>query len=191
MLGALKDTMPGRSLAEDLGSGDAGSIPRIGLSLGAAAGLLAMALLFSGAMEQLSRRSDAFPRLGDAAAALVVLAAAGRWSFLLMRSWNGYRRGQKLLRTAFGRLAIWIIAIPLTVVFDATLRDDLLIAACVCLGICSSILLMTRNFYRYSRGQPVESPKGVAALGVITDGDGRLAFRSRRLKSSWSGESWL
>ena len=65
MLGALEDTMPGRSLAKDLGSGDAGCLPRIGLSLGAAAGLLAMALFFSGAMEQLGRRSDGFPRVDD------------------------------------------------------------------------------------------------------------------------------
>lgn len=164
MLGTLKDTMPGRSLAEDLGSGEAGCLPRIGLSLGAAAGLLAMALFFSGAMEQLRRRSDTFPRLGDAFAAIVVLAAAGCWSILLMRIWRGYRRRPNLLRTAFGLLTIWFITIPLTVIIDETLREDLLFAACVCLGIGSSILLVTRNSYRYSRGQPVETPEGIVNI---------------------------
>lgn len=164
MLSALRDTMPGRSLAQDLGSGDAGCLPRIGLSLGAGVGLLAIGFLFSGVMEQLGRRSGGFPRVTDEFAAIVVLAAAACWCVLLMRIWKGYRRGRNLLRTAFTLLAIWFVTIPIAIFIDGTFRDDLLILACVFLGLCSSILLVTRNLYRYSRGQPVEMPDGVVNI---------------------------
>jgi len=164
VLGALTKTMPGRSLAQDLGSGDAGCLPRIGLSLGAAAGLLAMGLLFAGAMEQLGRRSGGFPRVDDEFAAIVVLVAAGCWSILLMRIWKGYRRGRNLLRTAFALLCIWCVTIPLAIFLDHAFREDLLIMACVFLGLCSSILLVTRNLYRYARGQPVETPEGIVNI---------------------------
>ncbi|MHC4610304.1 MAG: hypothetical protein ACYS7M_08155, partial [Planctomycetota bacterium] len=123
---------PARSILRDLRGGEAGCLPRIAISVAAGVALAACAVFVLGIADQLlgqnvrtyTSGSSVFTyqtsRVRDEHVAIVTLMASALWFFLLTRIWSGYRRARVLLKSIFGVLGMWAVAIPLCIVIDAT-----------------------------------------------------------------------
>ncbi len=143
------------SVWEDLWSGRAGWAVRGGLSLAATAALLGAGLIVVGTVEALSGR------VGDATAAVVMASVGVAWCVALGSLWWSYRRGQRLVRTIFAVLGVWLVIIPLTVVLDVTVRRaEPIIVGVVFLGVAATITLIATVAYRGLGGRAVQDPDG-------------------------------
>ena len=143
-------------LWRDVRQGQAGLAARAALSLTAALVLLAGALLVLGLMEQSSH-------VRDEHVAIALGLASVLWFVALIKIWATYTRFRNVLKTIFGILAIWAVAIPLAILADAFMRggEEFVIAACILTAICGSILLITSTAHRVRRGASRSSrPKG-------------------------------
>ncbi len=155
------DELPGGlldrfELWRDVREGQAGLLTRVALSLTAALVLLAGALVVLGLLEQSSYVRDEH--------VAVALGLAGvLWFVALIKIWATYTRFRNVLKTIFGILAIWAVAIPLAILADAFMRsgEEFFIAACILTAIGGSILLITSAAHRVRRGKPIFTPEGL------------------------------
>ncbi len=155
------DELPGGlwdrfELWRDVRQGEAGLSTRAALSLTAALILLAGALLVLGVMEQASY-------VRDEHVAIALGLASVLWFVALIKIWATYARFRNVLKTIFGILAIWAVAIPLSILADAFMRggEEFVIAACILTAIGGSILLITSTAHRVRRGKPMFTPEGL------------------------------
>lgn len=159
MLGKLLpffDDDPGApSLWEDLRSGQAGFWPRLGLSLGAALALLALAIFGLGLLDLSDRRVDE----EHVAAALGLAGAA--WCVALFFIWGSYRRFRRAIRTAFGVLTVWAVALPMIALIIALVPRDgeFFIISIVLLAGGITLAIISTAMYR-GTGRPLRNTRG-------------------------------
>jgi hypothetical protein len=174
-MGSASDNVDsGRSILRDLRSGEAGCLPRLGISLAAAAAAIALAMLILALIDQLigpSVRSYTSrgqvvsyqtSAIGDLHIVIVLLLASAAWFFALTRIWASYRRLRRLLTTIFAVLGIWTVTPLLCVIIDMTLRwgQDFLIGGIILSAIAATVLLITVKIYRHSAGRAIVTDTG-------------------------------
>ncbi len=99
----------------------------------------------------------------DEHVAVALGLASVLWFVALIKIWATYTRFRNVLKTIFGILAIWAVAIPLGILADVLMRggEEFVIAACILTAIGGSILLITSTAHRVRRGKPILTPEGL------------------------------
>ena len=174
-MGSASDNVDsGRSILHDLRSGEAGCLPRIGVSIAAAAAAIALAMLVLALMDQLIGPSVRSYTSGgrvvsyqtsairDHHIVISLLLASAAWFFALTRIWASYRRLRRLLTTIFAVLGIWTVTPLLCVVIDITLQwgQEFLIGGTILSAIAATIILITVKIYRHSAGRAIVADTG-------------------------------
>ncbi len=147
-----------RSLIADLRTGRMGVLPRIGLSLAAAALLVSVLMFLLGMIDQ-GGRVD-----GEHIATGMALAGA-LWCGALAWVWSSYRKWRRLIATVCTILGIWLVAIPVCVVLSEVLRqEEFLIASTILLAVAATIATIVVNAHYATRGRPLEDRSGTIAV---------------------------
>ena len=143
------------SVWRDLRSGRAGWPVRLGLSLAAAAGLLACLLLIFGLIEATGLR------VSDEITAVGLGLGGAAWCTLLAWLWATYRSWPRMLKTAFAVMEGWAVTIPLSVLISETVRrEEFLISGCITLAIAATIALVATAAHRAAGGRPLQDAEG-------------------------------
>jgi len=144
-----------RSLRRDLRSGEAGFVPRAGLSIGAAGVTLALVLLGLAVLD-----AGGFP-VRDETIGIGLALGALAWIGELFLLWFTYRRMRAGLRIAFIVLGIWVVAITASlIVAAATWNEELFIGAIIVGAIGASICVVCAGAYRASQGREIIGSSG-------------------------------
>ena len=147
------------TVLDDLRSGQAGWGVRLGLSLAAAAGLLALLLFSFGLVEATGLRVS-----GEITAVGLGMGGA-TWCASLAWLWATYRRWPRVLRTVFAVMGVWAVTVPLCVLIDETVpRDEFLIAGCITLAIAATIALIATAAHRAAGGRPLQDAEGTVRV---------------------------
>ena len=166
MLGFFDKRQGMPSLMGDLRSGDAGGLPRIAMSVAAAAAIVALVMLGLGIVDHGDN-----VHIRDDHVAIALLMSVAPWLLSLRFVWGGYRGRRNLLLAIFGVVAIWAVTIPVCVLIDMKLRGaDFLIAATIFSAICGTLTLITTSWYRHKRGRPLETQEGHVNVNCPTCG---------------------
>ncbi len=162
-------------LWRDVRRGHAGLPARAALSLTAALVLLAGAMLVLGLMEQSSY-------VRDEHVAIALGLASVLWFVALIKIWATYNRFRNVLKTIFGILAIWAVAIPLGILADEIMRggEEFVIAACILTAIGGSILLITSTAHRVRRGTRRASEHQLPLLRLLHGRPARVPLSRMR-----------
>jgi len=143
------------SLWRDLRSGDAGWLPRIGLSFASAGGILAIVFCGLGLADLVVRMSDGMIAIG------VGLGAAA-WCIALGLLWSTYGRAWKALKTIFGVVGVWAVSVPVAIMVDELpANGDFFIGAIVALALGTTVLLIATLPYRRGGGKALVGRDGV------------------------------
>lgn len=142
-------------LTGDLRSGRAGLGLRLALSVAALGVCIALMLACLGAIYSLNGRVE------DEHAFIGLALTGVAWCAALGWLWNGYRKWQRTLRTIFGLISLWALVIPLTVGIEAVLpQGELLIVACIVMGLATTLAVIATVAYRSRGGRPVHDAEG-------------------------------
>ncbi len=163
------------SLIDDLRSGRAGLVPRVSLSIALAGAILAIPMFIFGLIEVTDRRVD------DQYIAIGVCLAGAIWCGSMIAIWSTYRRWQRVIRTIFAVIGIWIIIIPLCVVIDnVTYRADFFIATGILSGIALTILFIVTAAYRSRGGRYLRGKAGMVVVNCPQCGYSLVGLKSCR-----------
>ncbi len=191
------------SLREQLKSGEAGWITRIGVSLAALAALAAVAMLVLALINtmtpplqyQVTQRDGSVnvytrPRIDDEHVALGVALAAAAWCFVLTKVWATYRRFRLLMRGVFGVIGIWAVAIPLSVALDSWARpsEELWIAMTILLAAAATFLWITHVGHKAAAGRRLRQRDGI--INVICPACGYSLIGLREARCPECGEQF-
>ena len=143
------------SLWRDLKSGDAGWLPRIGLSLAAAGFVFAITFLIIGLLDHLFRLSDSYM-------AVCIGIGGAAWCVSLMFIWATFPRWWKALKTFFCILGIWLVAIPAAVfVEDVMSSEEFFISSILALVTGATVFMLFTLGYRRGGGRTLALRDGV------------------------------
>lgn len=193
-LGPTKQTdLP--SMWRDVQTGDAGWAARLGVSLVAAAGLAALAMVVLAVADALLppitrqyTRSDGIVRtsyyspIRDEHVAIALAFAGAAWCFMLTRIWATYRRYRTVIRTTFGVIAVWVVAVPICVLIDKFVgrSEEFWIAACILAACAASILLVTSASYKAKSGRAIANSAGEVNLNCPNCGYSMIGLNEAR-----------
>lgn len=146
----------GTSIRNDLRSGQAGWLIRLGLSLAAAALIGASVMFVIGIVALLDVRVD------DEHIVAGLTFGGALWCALLVKLWSGYARWRRTLTTIFSVLVIWLITIPLCLLIDTVLRQgEFFIFSIILFAIAFSSLIVATAAYRGLGGKPLHEKQMV------------------------------
>ena len=149
----------GPSLIDDLRTGRAGVVPRVCLSLVFAGVLLALPMFVFGLIETSGRRV----REEHIALGLCIIGAT--WCVSMIVVWATYRRWQRIIKTVFAIIGLWIVTIPLCVMLiELVDRADFFIAGLLLLAAAISILLIITAAYRSRGGKALRAADGTVRV---------------------------
>lgn len=143
-----------RSMVADLRSGRAGWPIRLGLSLAAAAVIMATCMLVLGLIDHAGHVQE------EHIATAFALGGAG-WCVALVWLWAAHRKWARVLRTIFALIAIWVVTIPLCVLITRVTRaEEFFIGAFIVMAIGLSIGLVAVSIYRGLGGKAMVERTG-------------------------------
>jgi hypothetical protein len=142
-------------LANDLRNGRAGFGLRLALSIAALGLCIATMLAGIGVIHSINGRVEE-----EHAFIGMALAGVG-WCSMLAWLWGGYRKWHRALRTTFGLIGLWALVIPVSIGFGTMLpRGEFLVAACIVLGLATTLAVIATVAYRSLGGRPVCDVEG-------------------------------
>lgn len=143
------------SLWTDLQNGQAGWLPRVGLSLASAGGLFSLTFILMGLI-------DLSLGLDEHHIAIGVALAGVAWCATLVLIWASFHKWRKLLKTMFCILGVWVVAIPSAVFVAETVRsEEFFIASIIALAIGLTLFLLLTLGYRRGGGKSLALRDGV------------------------------
>jgi hypothetical protein len=143
------------SLWRDLKTGDAGWVPRVGLSLASAGGVIAAGFVLMGLF-------DLGVGLRDHHVAIGVALAGVAWCASLVFIWATFSRWWRILKTIFFIFAIWVVAIPAGIFVDEVFRsEEFFIAAIIAMALGATVFLLATLSYRRGGGRAIMLRDGV------------------------------
>ncbi|MCZ6836758.1 MAG: hypothetical protein O7G85_13365 [Planctomycetota bacterium] len=143
------------SLWADLQIGQAGWVPRVGLSLAAAGGLFSIMFIMLGLI-------DLSLRLDDHHIAIGIGLAGVTWCVALVFIWASFRKWRKPLKTFFCILGVWMIAIPMAFFVEETVQsEEFFIASILALGLGLTLFLLMTLGYRRGGGKALALRDGI------------------------------
>lgn len=140
----------GRSIRADVRTGQAGWPIRLGLSLAAAAVLLASLMFIFGVLEMTGTRvRHEHTTIGLALAGAV-------WCGVLVWLWSSFRRWRRMIRTTLSIIIVWTVATVIGVVFDMLISQaGFLIGGVIVLAVAITIGLIATVTYQSLGGKPL------------------------------------
>ncbi len=143
------------SLWHDLKSGDAGWLPRTGLSLAVAGLVFAMIAMMMGML-------DDFVGLRDRHVAVGVGIGGAAWCVTLVFIWATFSRWLKAIKTIFCISGIWFIALPATVFVNEVMNSaEYYIGSIVALATGATVFILCTLGYRRGGGRALALRDGV------------------------------
>lgn len=139
----------------DLKSGDAGWLPRVGLSFAAAGAISAVTFFMIGVFDDLISIRDRYITIAIGVGGAV-------WCVTLMFIWATFHRRWKVLKTIFSIMGIWSIAIPATVFIDEVMGSaDFYISSILALATGATVFVLFTLGYRRGGGKALALRDGV------------------------------
>ncbi len=146
------------SIWRDLRSGKAGWPLRLGMSVVATLGGIALIALGTGVF-------DAAGGLSDGAVALVVCGVVLAWAAALAAIWWRFRKWAPVLRTLLMIAGVWTVALPMTVMLERTIQNsDGLMVGTVFAAIAATAGLLVTLAYRTAWGRAVRDARGAVRV---------------------------
>ncbi len=140
----------GRSIRADIRTGQAGWPIRLGLSLAAAAVLVAPLMFIFGLLEA----SGIWVREEHFAIGLAIAGAV--WCGVLVWLWSSFRRWRRVIRTTLSIIIIWTTTVVIAAVLDMVIRDAMfLVTGVIFLAIAITIGLIATVTYQSLGGKPL------------------------------------